>query len=192
MAKSAQQQKQTKGIVLEDKTKKRSTTRQTKKSKKKRQTQKTKKLWRWKIFKWFLLLFLCGSVFISGYIGYCYLTMPDIMKAVNRTRQPSTVIMAENGKDIAKFGNVYAKVIYPERLPKNLTNAIIATEDKRFYQHHGIDFFGVMRATVKNTIRKRYAQGASTITQQVAKNVFLTQQKTVKRKVQELLLSFWL
>ena len=118
--------------------------------------------------------------------------MPDIAKAVAQTRQPSTTIMAENGNDIAKFGNVYADVIYPDKLPKNLTNAIIATEDRRFYKHFGFDVWGFGRAMVTNLFRGRYAQGASTITQQVAKNIFLTPNKNIKRKVQELLLAFWL
>ena len=118
--------------------------------------------------------------------------MPDIQKAVSRTRQPSTVIMAENGNDIAKFGNIYAQVIYPDNLPKNLTNAVIAIEDHRFYKHFGFDVFGFTRAVLTNVFRKRYAQGTSTITQQVAKNIFLTPNKTVRRKVQELLLALWL
>ena len=129
---------------------------------------------------------------VGSYVTYCYFTMPDIAKAVAQTRQPSTTIMAENGNDIAKFGNVYADVIYPDKLPKNLTNAIIATEDRRFYKHFGFDVWGFGRAMVTNLFRGRYAQGASTITQQVAKNIFLTPNKNIKRKVQELLLAFWL
>lgn len=135
-----------------------------------------------------LLLFLL----LLGYAAYCWLTMPDIQKAVTRTREPSTVVMAENGNDIAKFGNVYAKVIAPDNLPANLTNAVIATEDRRFYQHFGFDVWGFGRAMATNLFKKRYAQGASTITQQVAKNIFLTPNKTIRRKVQELLLAFWL
>lgn len=148
-----------------------------------------------KNFSWVLLLIKLALIVIfvlAGYVAYCWFTMPDIAKAVAQTRQPSTVIMAENGNDIAKFGQVYDKVIYPDKLPKNLTNAIIATEDRRFYQHFGFDIIGFTRAMLTNVFRKRYAQGASTITQQVAKNVFLTPNKTIKRKVQELLLSFWL
>ena len=147
---------------------------------------------KWKLFKWLFILFLIFAVLLAGYVSYCYLTMPDIQKSVNRTRQPSTLIMAENGNDIAKFGQVYAQVIYPDKLPKNLTEAVIATEDKRFYKHFGFDIIGFTRAAFTNIFRKRYAQGASTITQQVAKNIFLTPQKSFKRKVQELLLAFWL
>ncbi|MBR3676629.1 MAG: PBP1A family penicillin-binding protein [Alphaproteobacteria bacterium] len=148
--------------------------------------------WKWRLFKFALISGIAVFLALCGYVFYCYLTMPNIQKAVSRTRQPSTVIMAENGNDIAKFGNIYAQVIYPDKLPKNLTNAVIAIEDHRFYKHFGFDIFGFTRAVFTNVFRKRYAQGASTITQQVAKNIFLTPNKTVKRKVQELILALWL
>lgn len=158
---------------------------------KKRHSKKSTS-WKWRLLKWGVISALIGFLMLAGYVFYCYLTMPDMQKAILRTRQPSTVIMAQNGNDIAKFGNVYAKIITPDNLPKNLTHAVIATEDKRFYDHFGFDMWGFGRAMVTNLFKKRYAQGASTITQQVAKNIFLTPNKTVRRKVQELLLSFWL
>lgn len=159
-------------------------------NKKRRSSKKSSRIW--KLFKFLCLSVLIALLVVGGYILYCYATMPDIQKAVSRTRQPSTVIMAENGNDIAKFGNVYAQVIYPDKLPKNLTDAVIAIEDRRFYKHSGFDIVGFSRAMVTNVFRRRYAQGASTISQQVAKNVFLTPNKNVKRKVQELLLARWL
>lgn len=157
-----------------------------------RKTAKKKNSLRWRLFKLALYAALIGFLLIAGYVGYCYITMPSIQKAVSRTRDPSTVIMAQNGNDIAKFGQVYAKVIAPDNLPKNLTNAIISTEDHRFYKHFGFDIWGFSRAVAANVFHKRYAQGASTITQQVAKNIFLTPNKNIKRKVQELLLALWL
>ena len=162
------------------------------KPKKKSGGKKRRTSWKWRLFKFAFWSGLTLFLLLCGYVFYCYATMPDIQKAVARTRQPSTVIMAENGNDIAKFGNIYAQVIYPDNLPKNLTNAVIAIEDHRFYKHFGFDVFGFARAVFTNVFRKRYAQGASTITQQVAKNIFLTPNKTVRRKVQELLLALWL
>lgn len=126
------------------------------------------------------------------YLTYCFLTLPDINEAVSRTRQPSTAIIAENGNDIQTFGSVYSEVIHAEQLPAHVVNAIISTEDRRFYSHFGFDIISFTRAMVANVIQRRYAQGGSTITQQVAKNLFLTSQKNVKRKTQELLLAFWL
>lgn len=151
-----------------------------------------KRSWKLRIFIWLLKLCFVLFLALAGYVAYCWFTMPDISSAVSKTRQPSTVIMAKNGNDIAKFGQIYDKIIYPEKLPKNLTNAIISIEDRRFYKHFGFDILGFSRAMITNMFRKRYAQGASTITQQVAKNIFLTPNKTIRRKVQELLLSFWL
>ena len=189
--KKSQSDAQKKAVYMENSVKKnnkpkKKTTKRTKKKSSKKSS------WKWALFKFIFFTALIIFLLLGGYILYCYLTMPDIQKAVSRTRQPSTVIMAENGNDIAKFGNVYAQVIYPDKLPKNLTDAIIATEDRRFYKHNGFDAIGFSRAMVTNIFHRRYAQGASTISQQVAKNIFLTPNKNIKRKVQELLLARWL
>lgn len=166
-----------------------------KKAKTKKKTQKRKKRvtkQKNKFFKFLLIIFLGLILIVSSYVGYCYLTMPDIEQAITRTRQPSTVITAENGNEIRSFGSVYSSIIMPDELPKYISQAIVSTEDRRFYQHFGFDFISFTRAMVVNLINRRYVQGGSTITQQVAKNLFLTSQKNIKRKVQELLLSFWL
>ena len=129
---------------------------------------------------------------IASYVFYCYITLPDIEDAVSKTRTPSTTIIAENGNEIYTFGNSFASVVYLKDLPEYVPAAIIDIEDKRFYSHFGFDIIGFVRASFINLTKKRYAQGASTITQQVAKNLFLTPKKSIKRKVQELLISFWL
>ena len=146
-------------------------------------------------FRWWKLLFFAALAVgapLALYVGYCFATLPDIEQAVSRTRQPSTSIIAENGQEIATFGNVYSEVVYPDELPPYVINAVIATEDRRFYSHFGFDVIAFTRAMTANLIKGRYAQGGSTITQQVAKNLFLTPQKNIKRKVQELLMAFWL
>ena len=146
-------------------------------------------------FRWWKLLFFAAfavGAALALYVGYCFATLPDIEQAVSRTRQPSTSIIAENGQEIATFGNVYSEVVYPDELPPYVINAVIATEDRRFYSHFGFDVIAFTRAMTANLIKGRYAQGGSTITQQVAKNLFLTPQKNIKRKVQELLMAFWL
>ena len=126
------------------------------------------------------------------YVGYCALTLPDIEKAVKATRAPQVTILAANGTEIASYGAQYGRPIELKRLPDYVPQAVIATEDRRFYSHSGVDFRSVIRATVVNLVKRRKAQGASTLTQQVAKNLFLSSEKTLRRKVQELLLSFWL
>lgn len=139
-----------------------------------------------------LRLVFAFILFLIAYVVYCAATLPDLQVAFNKTRQPSTVIIAENGNEIQTFGNSFASVVYPHDLPSYVPNAVLAVEDKRFYHHCGLDFIGLLRAAFTNLLRKHYAQGASTITQQVAKNLFLTPQKSIKRKIQELLIAFWL
>ena len=139
-----------------------------------------------------ITLFLIPLAFLMLYVGYCYITMPDIEEAISRTRQPSTTIVAENGNEIQSFGQVYSELIRTEELPQYVIDAIVSTEDRRFYSQFGFDIISFSRAMLTNLFAGRYAQGGSTITQQVAKNLFLTSQKTIRRKVQELLLAFWL
>lgn len=139
-----------------------------------------------------LKIFVLLSITLLIYLLYCALTLPDIEKAVARTRQPSTTITAENGNEVQTFGSVYSEVIHLNELPAYVPDAIISTEDRRFYSHFGFDIIAFTRAMITNILMGRYAQGGSTITQQVAKNLFLTSQKNIKRKTQELLLAFWL
>src|SRR5579859_3095098 len=77
-------------------------------------------------------------------------------------------------------------------LPDYVPKAFVAIEDRRFYSHHGIDPWGILRAGVRDVLRRGASQGGSTITQQLAKNLFLTQERTVTRKAQEAVLALWL
>lgn len=170
----------------------------TKKTKTKRKApakhHKTKKksLLKRFLIKSFLYCFIVLFLIVGGYVFYCYKTLPDIDVALSKTRQPSTTIIAENGNEIQTFGNSFSEVVYVEDLPYYVPQAIIDVEDRRYYSHFGFDVIGFARAMIINLFQKRYAQGASTITQQVAKNLFLTPQKNLKRKIQELLFAFWL
>lgn len=158
----------------------------TKKTKKRESKQRVKN--RHLLLKFIALLVITFLI----YLLYCMITLPDIHEAVNRTRQPSTTITAENGNEIATFGSVYSEVIHVNDLPQYVPDAIISTEDRRFYSHFGFDIISFTRAMLTNIFLGRYAQGGSTITQQVAKNLFLTPNKNIKRKTQELMLAFWL
>jgi len=164
------------------------TTKRTPKQRKKSSKKTLKK----KLIKTLFISILALFALISSYVLYCYITLPDIDVALSKTRQPSTTIIAENGNEIQTFGNTFSHLIYLEDLPYYVPAAIIDVEDRRFYAHFGFDIIGFTRATLTNIFQKRYAQGASTITQQVAKNLFLTPQKSVKRKIQELLIALWL
>ena len=133
---------------------------------------------------------LTGAVMI--YIVYCAATLPDINKAIKGSRAPQITILAADGTELATYGSRHGRPVELKRLPDYVAQAIISTEDRRFYSHFGVDFRSVFRALAVNLVKRRKAQGASTLTQQVAKNLFLSSEKTARRKVQELLLSFWL
>ena len=160
--------------------------------KKKKKTRKRESKQRFKNRMRILKIFAALVITLLTYIAYCLLTLPDMSEAINRTRQPSTTIIADNGNEVQTFGTVYSEVIRSEELPQYVVDAIVYTEDRRFYQHFGFDIISFTRAMAANIFAGRYAQGGSTITQQVAKNLFLTSEKSVRRKMQELLLAFWL
>ncbi len=150
---------------------------------------------RWNGKSLFFKLFslgLAGMFFVALYLLWCIVTLPDLESAQATYRKPIVNILAQNGEVIATYGDLYGNPVNLESLPKYVPEAILATEDRRFFWHAGIDPIGIARALYTNfTVGKR-VQGGSTITQQVAKNLFLTFDKTIKRKIQEMLLAMWL
>lgn len=135
-----------------------------------------------------LVLALC----VGLYVYYCYRTLPDFSKAVYVERQAGVKILAADGREITSYGALFAEPVDVDDLPSYVYQAVIDTEDRRFFKHSGFDYIGFARAMAVNIAKMRYAQGASTITQQVAKNLFLTREKSIRRKVQEYLLAQWL
>lgn len=158
-------------------------TKKLKSSKRKKHNTKLAKLFKLGLFAIALVL---------AYLLFCLITLPDLNEAINRTRLPSTTIIAENGNEVQSFGTVYSEIVRAEELPQYVIDAIVYTEDRRFYNHFGFDIISFTRAMFANIFAGRFVQGGSTITQQVAKNLFLTNKKTINRKAQELLLAFWL
>ncbi|HNS86050.1 MAG TPA: PBP1A family penicillin-binding protein [Parvularculaceae bacterium] len=110
--------------------------------------------------------------------------------AINRT--PAIVIEDRNGEEIAARGARYGEAVAVAELPPYLVKAFLATEDRRFYDHHGVDLRGTMRALVNNLKSSGRVEGGSTITQQLAKNLFLSPEQTYIRKAKEAMLAFWL
>lgn len=100
-----------------------------------------------------------------------------------------TTIYSLNNELVAKFAEEKRELISLSDVPANLINGIIATEDTQFYHHRGINLKGILRAFISNIKSGRISQGGSTITQQLAKNIFLTQERTYRRKIQEILLA---
>jgi len=134
---------------------------------------------------WGLIAALVGLAWIAR-----DLPNPDRLKAVNP--HPSIQILASNGEALAVRGDAYGAALDFDDLPAHLTQALIATEDRRFFSHPGFDVIGVGRSIITNLLRGHSAQGGSTLTQQLARNLFLNPKKTFERKVQELLMAIWL
>lgn len=101
-------------------------------------------------------------------------------------------MLADDGTVFARYGDLYGQRVSARDVPPHLIAAILAIEDRRFFSHFGVDPIGMLRAMVSNTLARRVVQGGSTLTQQLAKNLFLTPERTTRRKVQEMLLAFWL
>lgn len=113
---------------------------------------------------------------------------PDLTKA--RGQDQTTVILDSTGKTLTKlYAEENRQVVDFEAMPQHLKQAVIATEDKRFYEHEGVDPIGITRALIVDIIRREKAQGGSTITQQYVKQAFVTSEKTLKRKIQEAILA---
>src|SRR6185437_14720772 len=107
-------------------------------------------------------------------------------------RPPSVLILGANGATLATRGDMGGAAVPLRELPDYVPKAFIAIEDRRFYSHHGVDPWGILRALAADVLRRGASQGGSTITQQLAKNLFLTHERTVSRKLQELVLALWL
>jgi penicillin-binding protein 1A len=118
------------------------------------------------------------------------LPRPDA--ALDAARRPSLALEDRSGHVFATFGDIVGDPLRLSDLPPYLPAAAVAVEDRRFWQHPGIDPIGLARAIWVNLTSGRVVQGGSTITQQVAKNLFLTNARTLRRKVQELMLTLWL
>ena len=147
---------------------------------------------RWRIFVWLFNLFLLGCVGVAGYVAVIYLRMPSLDSILHETRTATVVFLDQDGNEIRSANRIMGTPVSVETLPPHVWQAIVAIEDKRFFQHGPIDMRGIGRAFVSNLVRGRMASGGSTITQQTAKNIFLSREKKISRKVQELILSYWL
>ena len=144
------------------------------------------------VFKWSATLAIWGAVITTGVTAYFAYDLPSVDDALAATRQPAVTVHDRNDRKIASFGELHGAAVQVNDLPAYLPQAVIATEDRRFYDHKGVDLIGVARAIYVNLKAGRIVQGGSTITQQAAKNLFLSPERSLKRKVQEVLLAFWL
>ena len=141
---------------------------------------------------WGLVGFLWLGLAIGALIFYYALDLPDTDDLWKTGSQPELSIYARDDGLVARRGRRGGRPMRFDDFPPHLVEAVIAIEDRRFFSHFGLDPRGLLRALAVNMRQGRLAQGGSTLTQQLAKNVFLTPERSFKRKVQELLLAFWL
>ncbi len=118
--------------------------------------------------------------------------LPDLSDLEFKKRDIAVSLVDRRGQKFATYGDFYLEPVTFNEIPAFLIEALVATEDRRFFQHWGIDPFSLIRAAVVNLKKGKIKQGGSTLTQQLAKNLFLGFERSVERKVQELLLAFWL
>ena len=153
----------------------------------KKKPVKKKSSWKRSFWMFFILFILIVAGAGCGFLGATMSSLPDVS---NVKPAASSQIYDADGELITTVHSTENRLpVKLADMPKNLQNAFIATEDNRFYSHHGIDPIGILRALWVNLAHDGVAEGGSTITQQLARNAFLTQDRTFKRKVMEALLA---
>jgi penicillin-binding protein 1A len=145
-----------------------------------------------RLLYWGAVLGLWVAIAIVGAAIWAGAHLPPIQSLEIPKRPPTIEIVGVDGSVLAQRGEMAGANVALKDLPPYLPKAFIAIEDRRFYSHFGVDPFGILRAAVANVLHRGVSQGGSTLTQQLAKNVFLTQERTLLRKLQEAELALWL
>ena len=141
---------------------------------------------------------LAASLAVIGALGLAWLVvalardLTDVTGLTPAERSGAVTLLDREGRTITRRGDGAGEAITADHLPERLVEAVLAVEDRRFYSHFGIDLIGTGRAALANLRAGRVVQGGSTITQQLAKNLFLSPERTYKRKAQEMLLALML
>lgn len=146
----------------------------------------------WRLTKWSLVFAIWGGIVLGGVLVWFAWDLPSIEElgpAADKLRRPGVTILAADGSLIAGYGDLYGRRLTVNELPPELVQAVIAIEDRRFFDHPGVDVRGLVRAMFANLRAGGIVQGGSTLTQQLAKNLFLTPERSYNRKIKELLLA---
>lgn len=154
--------------------------------------EKPKPSWKKRVLVWILNLFMLAVAALGVYVLVVFLQMPSLDAILHETRPAAIIFLDRNGAEIRSANRIMGTPVSTQTLPPYVWQAIVAIEDKRFFAHGPIDMRGITRAMFSNLIHGRIAAGGSSITQQTAKNIFLSRDKKLSRKVQELILSYWL
>jgi penicillin-binding protein 1A len=143
-------------------------------------------------FRWLVILAIWAVAI--GALATIWFTwdMPNPAIAVTQARRPAIILLDPAGRQVARFGDAAGRVVLPADLPPYVPAAFIAIEDRRFESHGAFDGVGLVRAGISDLWHRHVVQGGSTLTQQVAKTLFLSDERTLRRKVQEAWLSLWL
>jgi penicillin-binding protein 1A len=146
----------------------------------------------YRLFYWGAVLGLWAGIAVVGVVVWVGAHLPAIQSLEIPKRPPTIQITGVDGSVLATRGEMAGSNVSLKDLPPYLPKAFIAIEDRRFYSHYGVDPLGIARAAVANVMHRGVSQGGSTLTQQLAKNLFLTQERTMQRKLQEVELALWL
>ena len=142
--------------------------------------------------KWAIVAAVFGGIILSAVIFYYYRDLPTLEEMETTNDKQVIEVCYSNGNKITTLGDLYANQITFNQVPGHLIDAVVATEDRKFFKHGGVDLFGIARALYVNYRADRIVQGGSTITQQLAKLMFLKPERTMKRKIQEVMLAYQL
>ena len=145
-----------------------------------------------RVVYWGAVLGLWALIAVAGLGIWIGAHLPPIQSLEIPKRPPTIQIVDAAGRPLATRGDMGGAAVALKDLPAFVPQAFIAIEDRRFYHHYGVDPIGVVRALIANVMHRGVAQGGSTLTQQLAKNLFLTQERTMSRKIQEVALALWL
>lgn len=145
-----------------------------------------------RLLYWCFVLCIWGGIAAAGIVVYYGAKMPAATTWSIPDRAPNIKIVSVDGGLIANRGMSGGEAVGLHEMSPYIPEAVVAIEDRRFYSHFGIDPIGLSRAMVTNVLGGHFSQGGSTLTQQLAKNLFLTPDRTLERKVQEVLLALWL
>jgi penicillin-binding protein 1A len=157
-----------------------------------RRTRSPSRLSLGRLVYWGAVLSLWGVIAVVGAVIWAGAHLPPIQSLEIPKRPPTIEIVGTDGSVLAQRGEMAGANVALKDLPPYLPKAFIAIEDRRFYSHYGVDPWGILRAAVANVLHRGVSQGGSTLTQQLAKNLFLTQERTFARKLQEVELALWL
>lgn len=146
----------------------------------------------WRLLRWAVIGGVWGTLLLGALLLWFVRDLPRPETALDAVRRPSLTLTDRTGHVVASYGDVVGDTVRLSDLPKYLPQAVVSVEDRRFWWHWGIDPVGILRAAWIDLRARRVVQGGSTLTQQVAKNLFLSNARTFRRKVQEILLTLWL